>query len=180
MLASMSRLVPCSLCGRHVRSSDWACPFCGASGFDRLDQATVRAGFGSGAITTALLGLSLVVGTTACTSDKDPSQAKPSEPDKPAPSQPTAAEPTTAVPEPATTVGEPAATTTGETGDESGETSAGTDDGAVIEEPPIAQPKPRHPSKYGAPPGSSGKPLKPDPRAHTKYGAPPDPGFDPF
>lgn len=152
----MPRLSPCPACGRHVRVSEPACPFCGSA------RATAAA---PARLTVALVGLCLAACTPSNDAPTKPGNQNP-EPDT-APVEPvdTAAPEVDPTPEPEPT---PEPTPMDETtGAEPGETgSVGTDDGSEVEEEPVAKPKygaPRPKQKYGAP------------RPKPKYGAAPLP-----
>ena len=149
----MARLLPCSSCGRHVRTVERECPFCGRV------LATVAAPSRLG---VALLGLSFAACSSGTEAPAKKANEAPSE--KQAPElTPEPAQPEPAQPEPDTEV---AATTSAEP-TEAG--SAGTTDGSSASDQPSTEPKPVPKPKYGAP-----RPTK-------KYGAPPPPPLeDPF
>ncbi len=167
----MPRLMPCPSCGRHLRTVETRCPFCGST------ELTTPPPAGRGA--ALLLGLAM----TACTgtgAEQDTGTPKPAagegeaevptdsaaptdgpsgdtEGSEPAPTGTSGLEvPGTTGEEPAdgTTGAEPADGTTGE---------GAADDGATTEEPPTTKPKPeKMKTKYGGP----------RPPAKKKYGGP--------
>jgi hypothetical protein len=61
------RLVPCAGCGRHVKSDEGACPFCGAAPSEPPARALPSARLGRAA--TFAFGAALAAATTAGCSD---------------------------------------------------------------------------------------------------------------
>jgi hypothetical protein len=65
----VERLLPCAACARHVKSSDAACPFCGASMLGVASPATepFRRMAAAAAVTAGVVAL------TGCSSSSSPS-----------------------------------------------------------------------------------------------------------
>lgn len=164
----MPRLMPCPSCGRHLRTVEPRCPFCGAG-----ELTTGAAGWKLGVV---LLGLG-ITGCTGGSAEQDADKpnevetAPPPKPDEEAAAQP---EPTDTTPpaagetgaaEPEGTTGEPdedaPATTAPPADGTSGDGAA--DDGASTDEPTTPTVKPdKKKTKYGGP----------RPPAKKKYGGP--------
>jgi hypothetical protein len=146
---TMTRLRPCPTCGKHIRLTEAACPFC-----DR------RISIAAPSLGAVLLGLSLA----ACTSTTDKSRDDSSALDEPPENVPELAEPSipAALPEPTPTEPEtPSVETTPASAESMTSGNEQPDAGEEIEPEPAAdrvEPVPR--PKYGAP------------RPKQKYGGP--------
>jgi hypothetical protein len=149
----MTRLRPCSACGKHIRLTEPVCPFC-----DR--QLSIAAP----TLGVVLLGLSLA----ACASTTDRSRDDSSALDEPSENVPEPAKPSipAVAPEPAPPDA-PSAETTPATPETMTSGNEEPDAGEPIESAPVVKPdhleEPVPRPKYGAP------------RTPTKYGGPPRP-----
>ncbi len=73
----MRKLVPCSVCQRHVRSTEAACPFCGGA----LSQGTAVDDFVPGLVSrAAALALTATLAATGCNRNDPPRPPAPSAP----------------------------------------------------------------------------------------------------
>lgn len=175
-MPAMARLIPCSSCGRHVRSVEASCPFCGRVGL-------VTPAAAPGRLSAVLLGLCLA----ACAGKGDKDDAGKTEKADTAQAEADEAEADTAQaeggqaegaddgaevdpdepdPRPTEKYGAPPPMDTGPM-EEDEPKPTGTDDGAVADPPEVKEekmktkygaPRPRPAKKYGAPPPSSDKP----------------------
>jgi hypothetical protein len=150
----MTRLTPCPTCGKHIRLTEAACPFC-----DR------RMSIAAPSLGAVLLGLSLA----ACASTTDKSRDDSSALDEPPENVPELAEPSipAAQPEPTPTEPEsPSAETTPASAESMTSGNEQSDAGEEIE--PEPKPTPDHVEEPA-------KPMYGAPRPPTKYGGPPRP-----
>lgn len=148
----MTRFRPCPVCGKHIRLTESACPFCGRP------TSTAAPSFGA-----VLLGLSLA----ACASTTDKSRDDSSALDEPSENIPESAKPSipAVVPESTPTDREtPSAETTPASTETMTSGNEASDAGQAIE----PKPTPDHVEEPA-------KPMYGAPRPPTKYGGPPRP-----
>lgn len=69
----MKTLIPCSACGRHVRASEEACPFCGATvsaSASSLPSPAAKSRLGRAALFA--FGATIAATTASCAADRGP------------------------------------------------------------------------------------------------------------